>query len=185
MILDTSALYSFLTKDMAIRRHVAGSLSFCIPVIVLGEHRFGLRDSREQTLLESKLDALVSDSTIQIVDEDTARTYALVRAELKAAGVYPRPRSSFRRCLCRTGLPIDRKTEHLVLHVEPGQSGDRHGSKHTVSQPLHLAQLLFVAKQAVHSPVAHPQGPALTVPEAQPVDAGLIAGQGPNSHRVA
>ena len=46
MILDTNALSVFLKKDPAILRYVGDAEEFCVPVIVLGEYRYGLSGSR-------------------------------------------------------------------------------------------------------------------------------------------
>ncbi len=43
LILDTTALSDFLQEEPGIKRDVTSSTSFNIPVIVLGEYRFGLK----------------------------------------------------------------------------------------------------------------------------------------------
>ena len=86
MILDTNALSDFLKEDAALHRRISGAAAFCVPVIVLGEFRFGLAGSSKRAALTAKLDALVADTTVLAIDEPTTRVYATVRAELKAAG---------------------------------------------------------------------------------------------------
>ena len=86
MILDTNALSAFLKEDQAVLRHVDDAEAFCVPVIVLGEYRYGLSGSRDRAELTVKLDALIADATVLTVDEFTTRAYAAVRAELKSAG---------------------------------------------------------------------------------------------------
>ena len=86
MILDTNALSAFLKEDRAVLRCVDAAEAFCLPVIVLGEYRYGLSGSKERAALTVKLDALVADATVLAIDDLTTREYAAVRAELKAAG---------------------------------------------------------------------------------------------------
>ena len=86
MILDTNALSAFLKEDRAVLRYVDDADAFCVPVIVLGEYRYGLSGSRDRAELTAKLDALIADATVLTVDEFTTRMYAAVRAELKSAG---------------------------------------------------------------------------------------------------
>ena len=86
MILDTTALSDFLKEEPGIRPIVAGSASFNIPVIVLGEYRFGLRLSKSREVLEAKLDELIKDVRVLPIEEPTTVAYADIRSELKAAG---------------------------------------------------------------------------------------------------
>ena len=86
MILDASALSAFLVEAQEIQPYAAKAGSFCIPVIVLGEYRYGLRRSRLRDTLEEKLGALLSDVSVLAVEEDTAEHYADIRIELKTAG---------------------------------------------------------------------------------------------------
>jgi predicted nucleic acid-binding protein len=53
---------------------------------VLGEYRYGLRQSRLRDILEEKLSALLSDVSVLAVEEDTTNHYADIRIELKTAG---------------------------------------------------------------------------------------------------
>ena len=86
MILDTNALSAFLAKAPAIEGILRRASAFCIPVIVLGEYRYGLRTSKQQKILEEQLGALIVDAQVLTIDETTTRRYADVRSELKAAG---------------------------------------------------------------------------------------------------
>ena len=86
MILDTNALAAFLKEDRSVLRHVDDAEAFCLPVIVLGEYRYGLAGSKARAALTVRLDALVADATVLVIDDLTTRVYAAVRAELKVAG---------------------------------------------------------------------------------------------------
>ncbi len=86
MILDTSALSDFLKNVASIEAVVRRSPQPSIPVIVLGEYRFGLRASRYRAAIEAGLDSFLLDCTVLDVDQETADYYADVRSELKSAG---------------------------------------------------------------------------------------------------
>ena len=86
MILDTTALSDFLKEEPGIRRNVASSTSFSIPVIVLGEYGFGLRLSKYRRIFEEKLEELLRDVQILPIEKQTTVVYADIRSELKAAG---------------------------------------------------------------------------------------------------
>lgn len=86
MIADTNALSAFLAGNAAVSPAFAGAAELCLPAIVLGEYRFGLQASREGAVLQSALDELCRDARVLSVDSDTARVYAVVRHELRAAG---------------------------------------------------------------------------------------------------
>jgi tRNA(fMet)-specific endonuclease VapC len=57
-----------------------------IPVIVLGEYRFGVANSRLRFRYEKWLTETVADCRILCVDEKTAVEYARIRGELRQAG---------------------------------------------------------------------------------------------------
>lgn len=86
MIADTNALSAFLAGDASVAPAFAEAADLCLPVIVLGEYRYGMSASRESAALETALDELCHDVRVLPVDSDTARFYAVVRRELRAAG---------------------------------------------------------------------------------------------------
>jgi len=86
MILDTAALSDFLKEEPGIKRNVTSSTSFEVPVIVLGEYRFGLRLSKHRQILEEKLEGLLKDVQVLTIEEQTTVVYADICCELKAAG---------------------------------------------------------------------------------------------------
>jgi len=57
-----------------------------LPVIVLGEYRYGLSGSRLQSTLEPKLAELERFVRVLDITRATAKVYALVRTELKRKG---------------------------------------------------------------------------------------------------
>ena len=86
MILDTNALSAFIDGDQAVGELLAGQAAAAIPVIALGEFRYGVAGSRNRTKYEAWLDDHLRDFEILSVTEATAVVYARVRAALKKTG---------------------------------------------------------------------------------------------------
>ncbi len=86
MILDTNAISALLDGDKALEPELAGADRHHLPVIALGEYRYGLKFSRHRRALESLVDALETESFTLALDSVTARHYADIRSELKVAG---------------------------------------------------------------------------------------------------
>jgi tRNA(fMet)-specific endonuclease VapC len=57
-----------------------------LPVIVIGEYRYGLARSRRRRSLVPLLDELIHESTVLSVGVATAAAYATVREALRARG---------------------------------------------------------------------------------------------------
>ncbi|HTU00342.1 MAG TPA: PIN domain-containing protein [Candidatus Sulfotelmatobacter sp.] len=86
VILDTNAISALLEGDSALEAALAAEARHHLPVIVLGEYRYGLAASRRRKALEGLLDTLEKESIVLPVDAATARQYASVRRELKTSG---------------------------------------------------------------------------------------------------
>lgn len=86
MILDTNALSAFLAGDDLLKGVLGSFRVIHLPVIVLGEHRFGLLRSRHRKNIEPLLDRLEAIANILPVDSGTVRPYAEIRDQLKRAG---------------------------------------------------------------------------------------------------
>jgi tRNA(fMet)-specific endonuclease VapC len=86
VILDTNALSAFLAEDQALSAVLENVAELHLPVIVLGEYRFGLANSRLRRVLLPLLDALEADCRVLDMDASTARKYAEIRDELRRAG---------------------------------------------------------------------------------------------------
>lgn len=86
MILDTNAVSALLVGDPALGEILAADQRHQLPVIVIGEYRFGLLHSRHREQLQQLLDMLVLESDVLPVDETTAEEYARVRDELRRKG---------------------------------------------------------------------------------------------------
>lgn len=86
MILDTNALSAFVDGDPEAGRILLLQHRAAIPVIVLGEFRYGIAQSRRRAAYESWLDSHLRQFDILAVTDDTAIVYAALRVALKRAG---------------------------------------------------------------------------------------------------
>jgi predicted nucleic acid-binding protein len=57
-----------------------------LPVIALGEYRYGIRQSRHRAQYERWLNDVIATCRVLSVDEGTTAVYADIRSELKRAG---------------------------------------------------------------------------------------------------
>lgn len=72
--------------DPCLERVIRAASELAIPVIVLGEYRYGIGQSRYRRRYEEWLKRLSANCRVLYVDEATAAEYALIRGELKRAG---------------------------------------------------------------------------------------------------
>jgi predicted nucleic acid-binding protein len=86
VILDTNALSALLDKDAALLEVIRHSDELALPVIVLGEFRFGIAASKRRGEYEAWLRRDLTLFHVLPVTEETADHYATIRVELKAMG---------------------------------------------------------------------------------------------------
>ena len=86
MILDTNAVSALFLGDSALGAVLARGERHHLPVVVIGEYRFGLLGSRHRDRLEPLLDVLVAESIVLPIDLTTTRVYSQVRHELRLKG---------------------------------------------------------------------------------------------------
>jgi tRNA(fMet)-specific endonuclease VapC len=86
VILDTNALSALLDKETALLEMIRESRELALPVIVLGEFRFGIGVSRRRDQYEAWLRRDLSLFRVLSVVEATSVYYAAIRTELKASG---------------------------------------------------------------------------------------------------
>ena len=86
MILDTNALSAFIDGDPALWARLAAEDFVALPVIVLGEFRYGISGSRYRARYEQWLDQHLRDFEVLGVTESTTLSYARVRTSLKKLG---------------------------------------------------------------------------------------------------
>jgi predicted nucleic acid-binding protein len=86
MILDTNALSAFADGVPPVVQQIAIADELHVPVIVLGEYRFGIATSRRRREYERWLARGHSFWNVLSLVEDTATHYAAIRQQLKSAG---------------------------------------------------------------------------------------------------
>jgi len=86
LILDTNGLSALAEGDAELGPILQRTRQLAIPAIVLGEYRFGIRQSRHRPRYERWLSSTIAQCRLLSVDEDTAVEYAEIRHELKKSG---------------------------------------------------------------------------------------------------
>jgi tRNA(fMet)-specific endonuclease VapC len=116
VILDTNALSAFFNGDARLKAMLAEGPGISLPVIVLGEYRFGLLRSRMRKVIEPALDGLQAIADILLIDTETVRPYAKLSDQLKRAGT-PIPSNDLwiAALALQHGLPIVSRDRHFDL----------------------------------------------------------------------
>ena len=86
MILDTNALSAFIDGDARIGDVLRRQARVAIPVIVLGEFRYGIAESRHRAAYEAWLTSHLAHFEVLAVSEETTFSYSGLRAALKQLG---------------------------------------------------------------------------------------------------
>jgi tRNA(fMet)-specific endonuclease VapC len=86
MILDTNAVTGILAGDTNLATVLSSEPRHHLPVVVIGEYRYGLMNSALRDRLEPLFDRLIRESRVLIVEEDTATQYAEIRSALRRQG---------------------------------------------------------------------------------------------------
>ena len=116
MILDTNALSAAADGDPAVIALLAGADQVAIPVIVLGEYRYGIAQSRNRATYASWLEGLVRDCLVLDINEPTALYYAEITLELKRKGRPIPTNDIWIAALCRQHvLPLLSRDHHFDL----------------------------------------------------------------------
>lgn len=86
MILDTNALSAFADGDAGVGDILRRQTRAAIPVIVIGEFRYGIAESRHRAAYESWLESQLPHFDILAVTGETAVVYAALRVALRRSG---------------------------------------------------------------------------------------------------
>ena len=86
MILDTNALSAFADGERRVGEVLQQQQRAAIPVIVLGEFRYGIADSRHRRTYEEWLAANLPRFELLAITAETTIPYALLRGTLKRLG---------------------------------------------------------------------------------------------------
>ena len=114
MILDTNALSAAADGDQGVLEVVAEAEQIAVPVIVLGEYRLGIAQSRRGKEYERWLRAWVAAVSVLDVDQETTFQYAKIGLELKNIGKPIPSNDLWIAALCRQhSLPLLSRDRHF------------------------------------------------------------------------
>jgi tRNA(fMet)-specific endonuclease VapC len=86
VILDTNALSAFVDGDAGVGEILRRETRVAIPVIVLGEFRYGIAESRHRKAYEAWLETHLPQFDTLAVTDETAVVYAGLRVALRRSG---------------------------------------------------------------------------------------------------
>jgi tRNA(fMet)-specific endonuclease VapC len=118
LILDTSALSAVADGEVSAVELVAGADRVAVPVIVLGEYRLGIAQSRHRASYESWLRQWIATVTVLDIDDGTTHSYSAIGLELKRKGKPIPANDLWIAALCRQhSLPLvsrDRRSDFVA-----------------------------------------------------------------------
>ena len=116
MILDTNALSAAADDDPGLIALLSRAQQMAIPVVVLGEYRHGIAQSRNREDYESWLSGLIEDGMVLDITEATTHEYAEIVLELKRKGRPIPTNDIWIAALCRQySLPLLSRDRHFDL----------------------------------------------------------------------
>jgi tRNA(fMet)-specific endonuclease VapC len=114
VILDTNALSAFADAEPDAVAHISVAQVVAIPVVVLGEYRFGVSQSRRRSEYEAWLAESIRVCRVLEITSATASRYAELRLDLKRAGKPIPSNDLWIAALCREhNLPLLSKDRHF------------------------------------------------------------------------
>jgi tRNA(fMet)-specific endonuclease VapC len=116
MIVDTNALSAAADDDPAVVAVLARAEQMALPVIVLGEYRHGIAQSRHHASYETWLKGLLNDCMVLDIQEPTTLCYAEIILELRRKGKPIPTNDLWIAALCRQySLPLLSRDRHFDL----------------------------------------------------------------------
>jgi predicted nucleic acid-binding protein len=114
LIIDTNALLAGAEKEPAVMKILAEAARVTLPVVALGEFRFGAMRSRHQVEYLGWLAELQVRCEVLDISEQTARHYAPIAGELRQAGKPSPTNDIWIAALCRQhDLPLLSQDRHF------------------------------------------------------------------------
>ena len=114
MILDTNAFSAIADGDLDIKPIVQRAPVLALPVVVIGEYRFGIAQSARQSANQRWLTESLPKYLILDVTEETSAHYAELRLELKRIGKPIPANDLWIAALCRQhSLPLLSRDRHF------------------------------------------------------------------------
>ena len=116
MILDTNALSAAADDDPGVVAILSRAEQMVLPVIVLGEYRHGIAQSRNRSSYENWLAGLLHDCMVLDIQEPTTHHYAEITLDLKRKGKPIPTNDIWIAALCRQhSLPLLSRDRHFDL----------------------------------------------------------------------
>ena len=114
MIVDTNALSAFADGSALAIAALQAASEVSVPVIVLGEFRYGIMHSRRHREYEAWLEEYLPAFRVLEVTVETTVEYALLRSELRHLGRPIPANDVWIAALCRQhGLPLLSRDAHF------------------------------------------------------------------------
>jgi predicted nucleic acid-binding protein len=114
MIVDINALSAAADDDPAVIAILTRAHQMAIPVIVLGEYRYGIAQSRHSAAYENWLAGLLRDCAVLDINESTTQHYAEITRDLRHKGKPIPTNDLWIAALCRQhSLPLLSRDRHF------------------------------------------------------------------------
>jgi tRNA(fMet)-specific endonuclease VapC len=114
VILDTNALSAFVEGEAVIADILRRQPRAAIPVIVLGEFRYGISESRYRRRYEVWLESHLPEFEVLPITGETTVSYATLRVALKKTGrPIPANDAWIAALALQHGLPVLTRDEHF------------------------------------------------------------------------
>jgi len=114
LILDTNALSAAAEEHPGAMAILASAQQLALPVVVLGEYRYGIAQSRHKARYRRWLDGLIRDCTVLDITDPTTHHYAAINVELRQAGKPIPTNDLWIAALCRQfGIPLLSRDRHF------------------------------------------------------------------------
>ena len=114
MILDTNALSAFVDGQTEVGMVLRAQHRAAIPVIVLGEFRYGIAASRHRKTYEAWIESHLRNFDVLAITDETTLPYAALRTRLKTLGrPIPANDAWIAALAMQHDLPILSRDEHF------------------------------------------------------------------------
>jgi tRNA(fMet)-specific endonuclease VapC len=114
LILDTNALSATADQNPGAIRVISTARQLAIPVIALGEYRYGIARSRHGDTYREWLDDFLNECQVLDVTNETSHHYATIHLELKQIGKPISINDLWIAALCRQhNLPLLSRDRHF------------------------------------------------------------------------
>jgi predicted nucleic acid-binding protein len=114
LILDTNALSAAAEEHPGVIKFLAVAQQLALPVVVIGEYRYGISQSRHRARYRRWLEALINDCTVLDITDQTTHHYAAISVELRKRGKPIPTNDLWIAALCRQhDLPLLSRDHHF------------------------------------------------------------------------